>query len=74
MAYFLKKSILSAHNGEKSAKSIKMKLKSALKIGNFFFDFFKINFKASYGIQALSECVWDLKVSQEAFQLILEQF
>ena len=32
MTYFLKKSIVSVHNGKKSAKSMKMKLKSALKI------------------------------------------
>ena len=32
MAYFLKKSILSVHSGEKPAKSIKMKLKIALKM------------------------------------------
>ena len=32
MAYFLKKSILSVHSGEKTAKSIKMKLKIALKM------------------------------------------
>ena len=45
MAYFLKKSILSVHSGEKPAKSVKMKLKIALKmkkkLKNFdFFQFF----------------------------------
>ena len=33
----------------------------------FFFNFFKINFKAIYGIQTLSGGVWDLKLSLEAF-------
>ena len=79
MAYFLKKSILSVHSGEKPAKSIKMKLKIALKMKKKlkkfdFFDFFKINFKASYGFQTLSGCVWDLKVSTEAFQTHLKRF
>ena len=42
-AYFLKKSILSVHSGEKPAKSIKMKLKIALKIKKKLknFDFFR---------------------------------
>ena len=43
MAYFLKKSILSVHSGEKPAKSVKMKLKIALKMKKKLkkFDFFQ---------------------------------
>ena len=45
----------------------------------FFFDFFKINFRAIYGTQTLSTCVWDPKVSPDGsflnhFKTILSNF